>query len=178
MSITLNRLAIFIELNVTPFCDTDVCQCGNPPFVTNANTNPSSGPYNCGTTVSYSCFSGYILQGNKPIEMQSKHQTMGWKYSFLSKRSILFSVQSVTVNVYIGFYITFQNKYSLYSCLVHCYQKRCINNINWSCKGFRSFYLFICFIYFHFNSCEQLYIGCCFWGDLLLTTTNIWTILS
>ena len=47
--------------------NTDICQCGNPPIVTNANTNPSSGPYNCGTTVSYSCFSGYILQGNNQL---------------------------------------------------------------------------------------------------------------
>ena len=49
----------------------DICQCGNPPSVTNANRNPSSGPYNCGTTVSYSCFSGYNLQGNNQLRCNS-----------------------------------------------------------------------------------------------------------
>ena len=59
----LNFLSLLWSISV----DTDICQCGNPPIVTNANRNPSSGPYNCGTTVSYSCFSGYTLQGNNQL---------------------------------------------------------------------------------------------------------------
>ena len=43
------------------------CTCGNPPTIQNGFSNPNRGPLNCGSSVDYSCNSGYNLQGNTRV---------------------------------------------------------------------------------------------------------------
>ena len=84
-------LYTFSSNNLMFYSDkTDICLCGSPPSVTNANFNPTSGPYNCGTTVSYTCFSGYTLQGNRDLRCNSNTRQWDRNTPFCQRGSFYF----------------------------------------------------------------------------------------
>ena len=51
--------------------------CNNPPFVQNAVTQPSTGPYNCNGAVTYQCNTGYTIQGNSRLTCGNNGQWSG-----------------------------------------------------------------------------------------------------
>ena len=54
-----------------------ICECNNPPSLQNGVWNPTSGSYNCGSTVTYQCNPGYNLQGLRTITCNQNRQWSG-----------------------------------------------------------------------------------------------------
>ena len=54
-----------------------ICQCNNPPTIQNGQWNPSFGPYNCGSTVTYQCNTGFNLNGFSTLTCNQNRQWSG-----------------------------------------------------------------------------------------------------